>query len=158
MKKITIFFGEMGCGKTYCGSNYAKRHGFEFFEGDSVVTPRMIEKVSKFKPLTRDIIEEYIDILCNAIADKAEKMTDSPVLIVSQALYINEDRESVKIFLESLGYEVRFWLVKVPLWRNIQNLLSRKDGWKWVYYWLINKPFFQNPKHDHQVYPNLYED
>jgi len=158
MKKITIFFGEMGCGKTYCGSSYAERHGFEFFEGDSVVPPRMLEKVLQFKPLTQDIVEEYMDILSNAIADRAEKMVTSPTLIVSQAMYRNEDRESMKNFLESLGYEVRFWWVKVPLWRNVKNLLTRKDGWKWVYYWLINKPFFQSPKHEHDIYYNTYRD
>lgn len=153
MKKITIFFGEMGCGKTYCGSQYAKRHNLKFFEGDSVVTPRMLERVSKFRPIPRSILEEYIDVLSNAIADQAEGCDH---LIVSQALYLNEDRESIKIFLETLGYEVRFWLVRVRMWRNFQNLLTRQDGWKWALYWLINKPFFQKPKHEHQIFHNIY--
>jgi hypothetical protein len=97
MKTVTIFFGEMGCGKTYCASRYAERHGFQFFEGDSVVTPRMLERVQKFKPLTRDIVEEYVGVLSNAIADQ---MNDCDNLVVSQALYLNEDRVSIKLFLE----------------------------------------------------------
>src|SRR5579885_382992 len=155
MKTVTIFFGEMGCGKTYCASRYAERHGFHFFEGDSVVTPRMLERVQKFKPLTRDIVEEYVDVLSNAIADQ---MNDCDNLVVSQALYLNEDRVSIKLFLESMGYEVRMWWVKVPLWRNFQNLLTRTSPWKWVCYWLINKPFFQKPNHPHQPYYNIYRD
>jgi gluconate kinase len=153
MKTIYIFFGEMGCGKSYCGERYAKKHGFDFFEGDSVVTPRMLERVSKFKPISRDILDEYLDVLADAIADAAEKCDH---LVVSQALYINEDRQSIKIFLESLGYKVRMWWVKVSFWRNFRNLLTRQDGWKWALYWLINKPFFQSPDHDHDVYYNIY--
>lgn len=143
----------MGCGKTYCGSQYAERHDFKFFDGDSVVTPRMLEKVSKFKPITRDILEEYMDVLADSIADQ---MVNCDHLVVSQALYGNEDRQSLKVFLECLGYRVRMWWVQVPLWRNVQNLLTRKDGWKWVFYWLFNKPFFQKPTHEHQVFYNIY--
>lgn len=143
----------MGCGKTYCGSSYAKRHGFKFFDGDTVVTARMMNKVANFKPITRDIIEEYMDVLSNAIADQ---MADCDHLVVSQALYSNEDRETLKTFLECLGFQVRMWWVQVSLWRNVQNLLTRKDGWKWVLYWLFNKPFFQRPTHEHNVFPNIY--
>lgn len=153
MKTIYIFFGEMGCGKTYCASGYAKKHDFKFFEGDSVVTPRMLERVSKFKPIPRHILDEYLDVLADAIADEAEGVDH---LVVSQALYIDEDRESIRIFLEALGYRVRMWWVRVSFWRNFQNLLTRKDGWKWVCYWLLNKPFFQKPKFDHQIFYNLY--
>lgn len=153
MKTVYIFFGEMGCGKSYCASHFAEKHGYHFFEGDSVITPRMKERVANFKPLTRDMIEEYIEALSNAIVDK---MQEYEYLVVAQALYINEDREALKLFLESFGCRVRMWLVKVSFWRNIQNLLQRDKPWSWVYYWLINKPFFQKPKHEYQVYPNLY--
>lgn len=155
MKTVYILFGEMGCGKTYCGSRYAKRHGFKFFDGDSVITPRMLERVSKFKAISEDILEEYMDVLADSIADQ---MVDNDHLVVSQALYRNEDRESLKIFLECLGYQVRMWWVQVSFWRNFQNLLTRKDGWKWALYWLINKPFFQKPTHDHQIFYNIYSE
>lgn len=153
MKTVYILFGEMGCGKTYCGSRYAERHDIKFFDGDSVLTPRMLEKVSKFRPITRDILEEYMDVLSDAIADQ---MVHCDQLVVSQALYSNEDRRSLQIFLECLGYRVRMWWVRVPLWRNLQNLLTRQDGWKWVMYWLFSKPFFQKPTHDHQIFYNIY--
>ncbi len=153
MKTVYIFFGEMGCGKTYCGSRYAERHGIKFFDGDSVITPRMLEKVSRFKPITRDILEEYLDILFEAIA---KQMENCDHLVVSQALYADNDRKDLKIFLECLGYKVRMWWVRVPLWRNVRNLLTRQDGWKWVLYWLFNKPWFQKPTHEHDIFPNIY--
>jgi gluconate kinase len=153
MKTVYLLFGEMGCGKTYCGSRYAETHSFKFFDGDSVVTARMMNKIINFKPLTRDMIEEYMDVLSDAIADQ---MIDCEYLVVSQALYSDEDRRSLKLFLESLGYQVRMWLIKVPLWRNVQNLLTRKNGWKWVLYWLFNKPFFQKPTHEYSVFTNVY--
>ncbi len=152
MKTVYILFGEMGCGKTYCGSRYAKKHGFKFFDGDSVVTPKMLDKVAHFKPLTRELVEEYMDVLSDAIADQ---MSECDCLVVSQALYSDEDRKSLKLFLESLGYRVRMWWVQVRLWRNVQNLLTRQDGWKWVLYWLFNKPFFQKPTHEHDIFPNI---
>src|SRR5258706_12629861 len=140
MKTVYILFGEMGCGKTYCGSRYAEKHDFKFFDGDSVITPRMLERVSTFRSISEDILEEYMDVLADAIADQ---MVDNDHLVVSQALYRNKDRESLKIFLECLGYRVRMWWVQVPLWRNFDNLLTPNGGWKWVFYWLLNKPLFQ---------------
>jgi gluconate kinase len=152
MKTVYILFGEMGCGKTYSGYVYAKRHGFEFFEGDSVVTARMANRVAGFKPLTRDMIEEYMDILSDAIADRMEHCDH---LVVSQALYFDEDRVLLKSFLESFGYHVEMWWIKSKWYRNIQNLLSRENGWKWVVYWLFNKPFFQKPTHAHDLWRNV---
>lgn len=155
MKTVYILFGEMGCGKTYQGSRYAERHGWKFFEGDSVVTPRMLEKVSKFKPIPEDVLEEYMDVLFNAIADQ---MHDCDNLVVSQALYREADRVELKSFLESFGYKVVFHYVISKWHRNIEGLLTRENGWKWVLYWLINKPFFQKPKHEHRVWRNVYYD
>lgn len=155
MKTIYILFGEMGCGKTYQGSRYAERHEFKFFDGDSVITPAMLERVSEFKPIPEDVLAEYMDVLFNAIADQ---MQTCDHLVVSQALYRNADREELKKFLESFGYKVRMWWVQCKWHRNIANLLTRENGWKWVFYWLINKPFFQKPKHEHQVFYNVYYD
>lgn len=160
MKKITIFFGEMGCGKSYCGSRYAQKLGMDFFEGDSVVTPAMMERVSKFQPLTKEMVEEYIGVLSDCIADKmveSELRFDFEGLVVSQALYRDEHRRSLTSFLEALGYQVRWRWVKVSAWRNMKNLLTRPNGWKWVYYWMLNKPFFQKPSHEHYVFDNRYE-
>ena len=153
MKTVYILFGEMGCGKTYVGSRYAEKHGFKFFEGDSVITPRMLERVSKFKAISEDILEEYMDVLADAIADQ---MADTDHLVVSQAFYRDEDRQSMITFLQCLGYQVRMWWVRVSFWQNVRNLLTRDNGWKWTLYWLINKPFFQKPTHEHDIYYNIY--
>ena len=153
MKTIYIFFGEMGSGKSYRGSRFAKDQDFKFFEGDSVVTPKMMERVRKFKPISKEMLEEYMDVLADAIADQ---MVDTENLVVSQAFYRDEDRKSMITFLECLGYRVKMWLVKVRFWQNVKNLLTRQDGWKWIMYWLINKPFFQTPTHEYQILYNIY--
>lgn len=155
MKTVYIFFGEMGCGKSYQGSRYAQRHNFKYFEGDSVVTPRMLERVQKFQPIPEDVLEEYMDVLFNTIADQ---MNDTDHLVVSQALYRYDDRVLLKNFLESFGYTVIMYWIQCKWYHNIENLLTREKGWWLVYYWLINKPFFQKPKHEHQIWRNVYYD
>jgi gluconate kinase len=154
-KTVYVLFGEMGCGKTYQGSAYAKRHDFKYFDGDSVITPRMLEKVSRFAPIPNDVLCEYMAVLFTAIDDQTQGCDQ---LVVSQALYRNKDRECLRLFLESNGYQVRMWWVQCKWHRNIQNLLTRPHGWKWVWYWLINKPFFQKPTHQHSVFYNVYWD
>lgn len=152
MKTVTILFGEMGCGKTYCGSRYAEKHGLKFFDGDTVVTARMMNKILHFKPITPAMLQEYMEILAQAIADR---MVDCDHLMVAQALYLDENRKFLQTFLQSLGFEVKFWWVKVSFWRNIKNLLTRERGWKWVFYWLFNKSFFQKPSHYYEKFTNI---
>jgi gluconate kinase len=153
MKTVYIFFGEMGSGKSYCGERFAKGQGYKFFEGDSVLTPRMLARVSKFRSVSEEILQEYMDVLADAIADQME---DCENLVVAQAFYRDEDRKSMITFLECLGYCVKMWWVRVRTWRNVQNLFTRQDGWKWFLYWLMNKPFFQRPTHPYQECLNIY--
>lgn len=149
-KTIVILFGEMGGGKNYHGERLSRMTGFPFFDGDTVVTPEMAEKVSNFRPLTREMILSYVSRLANEIADRAE-VEDVPGLIVAQALYINDDRLFLKEFLRCLGFNVKFYWIKTPFWRNLKQIFSRKNGFRWVLYWLMNKPFFQKPTHEYIV-------
>lgn len=148
MKKVTIMFGEMGSGKTYLGTRFAKANGAVFFDGDSVVPPEMAEKVSAFKPLTRDILDRYLDILFDEIADRAAKCEH---LVVAQALYSDQDRKDLELFLISMAYEVEFIWIRTGFFRNLRQLLSRPNGWRWVGYWLMNKPWFRWPTHKSRV-------
>lgn len=143
MKNITILFGEMGGGKNYHGEIIANETNTPFFDGDEVVTPEMLERVKNFKSITRAMIINYVNVLANAIADRAEPNG----LIVAQALYFDEDRLFLKKFLECLGYHVTFVWVKTSFWRNLKQIYSRKNGLRWVIFWLMNKPFFQKPTH-----------
>lgn len=145
MKKIIILFGEMGAGKNYWGEKLAKEFGYSFFDGDTVVTPEMLERVSKFKSLTRDMITKYVNHLANEIADRAAESTG---LIVAQALYSDQDRQFLKTFLQCLDYDVSFKWIRAPFWRNFKQIYSRPNGFRWVLYWLMNKPFFQKPTHN----------
>lgn len=149
MKKILILFGEMGAGKNYWGLQSAHNLGIEFFDGDDVATKEMKERVANFKPLSRNIISKYIDILAEEITVRAEASERG--LVVAQALYSDDNRKDLKLYLECLGYDVSFVWIKTPFVQNLEQLLKRQQGWKWVAYWLFNKPFFQKPTHAHEV-------
>lgn len=151
MSNINILFGEMGSGKNYWGEKLSAQTGALFFDGDTVATPKMIERVSKFKPLSLEIIDDYIkNHLIKAIRTKANYVD----LIVAQALYREAHRVYLMKELSLWGHSVKFTYVKTPFFQNMNQLLSRKNGAKWVYYWLLNKPFFQKPcSYDFTVIP-----
>lgn len=149
MKTITILFGEMGSGKNYWGEYLASRApNASFFDGDTVVPREMAERVSNFRPLTREVVAAYIDILIEEIELRAENTRH---LFVAQALYFEQDRKEIKSYFESLGYCVQLMWVNPPWWRNARQILNRKQGFKWLLYWLFNKPFFQKPTHPYHL-------
>lgn len=152
MKDIIILFGEMGSGKNYWGELLVNNMpGFTFFDGDTVATPEMIAKVSKFKPMNRDMIAAYIDVLIEQIEKRAQQSDKG--LIVAQALYFDQDRKEIASYFECLGYNVSFYLISVPFFQNMRQLLSRPKGWRWALYWLMNKPFFQTATHKYSFLP-----
>lgn len=142
MKEIIFLFGEMGCGKNYWGEILSNKHGYAFLDGDTLATPEMIARVSKFKSLTKELIEAFVD---NMAIEISERMSDVTGMVVAQALYMKEDRDFLKLMLGALGYKVSFVWVKVPFLQNMVQIYSRPRGFLWVLYWLFNKPFFQKP-------------
>ena len=151
MKKVlTIFFGEMGSGKNYWGETMSRWFpDFPFFDGDTVVPAEMAEKVAKFKPLTREMIKNYIDIFI----DETEKRMEASEkgIFLAQALYFDEDRIEIKKYFESIGYAVIMYWIRPSWWQNLWQILKRKNGILWAIYWAMNKPYFQKPTHDHSV-------
>jgi gluconate kinase len=141
-KEIIFLFGEMGGGKNYWGEKIAKEKGYTFLDGDTLALPEMAEKVSQFKPLNRELIEKFVD---NMAIEIIEKMDGIDGLVVAQALYMGEDRAFLRLLLGGLGYKVRFVWVKTPFFQNMKQIFSRPKGFRWVLYWLMNKPFFQKP-------------
>lgn len=145
MKTVYILFGEMGGGKNYHGEKFSFHWGMEFLDGDTLVPEEMMERVAAFKPLSPEIVEDYVtNHLAPAILNRSS-------VIVAQALYMDKHRLFLRDFLTTHGYEVIFYWVKPKFWNNLKQIYSRPKGLKWVLYWLMNKPFFQKPTHDHQV-------
>ena len=146
MKTVYILFGEMGSGKNYHGEKLSMNMGVEFLDGDTLLPEEMIERVSTFKPLSPEMIDNYItNHLAPAILNRSE-------LVLAQALYMDKHRLFLRDFLEDQGYTVVFYWVKPKFWNNLKQIYSRPKGFKWVLYWLMNKPFFQKPSHDHQIF------
>ena len=142
MNKLIILFGEMGSGKSYIGTRMAKEKGYKFLEGDSLATPEMINRISKFKMMDLDMIKSFIIDLTIKIEEY-----DGENLIVSQALYREEFRDYIYGKFK-YTYDIEFIWVKPGIVQNIKNLFNRDNALGWVYYWTINKPFFQSPTED----------
>lgn len=149
-KKVMILFGEMGAGKNYHGERLAKAEGLTFFDGDTCLSGRMVERVRKFKSIPRNILLDYIDnFLTPEIIERTH--TSENGVVVAQALYLDNDRQAVALTLENQGFEVEFYWVKTPRRRNIKQLYSRSNGARWVMYYLQNTIFFQKPTHPHRI-------
>ena len=74
---VIVFFGEMGSGKSYTGARFARCRGYEFFEGDSVVTHELLDRSGRFKPIPRGVIREFVDVLMRATVDRAATEQDT---------------------------------------------------------------------------------
>lgn len=146
MKNIIILFGEMGSGKNYWGEQIARDMNYTFYDGDLAAPQEVIEKISRFKPLNRELVFHFVNQLCETIIEKAPAAKG---LVVGQALYFDEDRKYVAKMLGNLGYNVTFRWVRPPFWRNMKQIYSRPNGSKWVLYWLRNKRWFQKPTHEY---------
>ncbi len=123
-----------------------------FWDGDEAATKEMIDCIYSFKPMNKKIIDAFVKQLHYSIVQKAEEANSD--LIVSQALYMNEHRQQLIDYLEWSGYSVNPYWVRCGLLTNAKRLLSRERGRGWLFYWLVNKPFFQRPKHFHIVVNN----
>ena len=142
MKEIIFLFGEMGGGKNYWGEKLAKEKDYAFLDGDTFATPEMKEKVSQFKPLNKLMIELFVENMAMEIVDR---MANLQGMVVAQAPYMKEDRDFLKMLLGVFGYSVKFIWVNTPFFQNMRQIYSRPRGFRWVLYWLMNKPFFQKP-------------
>lgn len=159
MKLVYILFGEMGSGKSYYAVNKFV-NGLEgpapgFLEGDSILPSEMVERAKNFKPFTKEMVSSFIkNNLFPEIVKRLDQRKTHPqypayqALVVSQALYSNQDRLDLIEMLASENIQVQMIWVKPPFLQNLKQLWSRPKGFKWVLYWLLNKPFFQKPTHD----------
>lgn len=144
-KTIYILFGEMGSGKNYRGERLAESLGVPFFDGDEVISDEMRRCVEKFKPMNSEMIQAYMDILEVEIVRRAEATEGD--LVVAQALYSDMNRKNLFMALRNWNYSVQPIWVRVSMKDNAKYLMNRPQGWRWVMYWLMNKPFFEKPTH-----------
>jgi len=146
MKDVIILFGEMGSGKNYWGEQLARELNYTFYDGDLVATQEVIERVTRFEMLDRELVLQLVNRLCDAVM---EMVPETNGLVVAQALYFDEDRRYIERRLTEQGYNVSFRWIRTPFWRNLKQIYTRPDGLRWVIYWLQNKSWFQEPTHDY---------
>lgn len=140
MSHVLLLIGEMGAGKNYWGEKISGQLDIPFFDGDDVVTPEMLERVKKFKPLSKELIDDYV---YNHLGPTIFNRAAVGNLIAAQALYRSEHRAWIIRQLEELGHTVAVVHVNTPFLQNMEQLWSRPNGYKWILFWLLNKPFFQ---------------
>lgn len=145
-KEIIICFGEMGSGKSYWAKQIAKDLGYDFFEGDDAVPSEMAAKVSAFKFIPREMIEDFVWILSTHISHHTALSEKG--LVVSQALYTNKDRLLLKSILEKHGYKITFYWIRTTFFKNLTQICHRPRGFRWALYWLMSKPWFEKPTHE----------
>ena len=144
MSVVHIFFGEMGSGKSFQAKRFAQHEFMPRLEGDDLCSAEMVDLVSQFKPLSYSLVAELVDRLIMRMGELCE--TDD-ALVVSQALYFNDDRLRVSRELEALGHSVVWHWVRPGFFTNMKRLFGRPRGLRWIAYWLLNKPFFDRPTH-----------
>ena len=133
MALITVFYGEMGAGKSHRAREHASRWGVPFYEGDDAVTPEMQRYVLN-RPIPKRVLDDFLyGHLVPAVLKRAETTSH---LVTCQALYRREHRRRVRELLEAAGHQVTFVLVSVPARRNLRQLWGRRLGLFWVlYHW-----------------------
>lgn len=152
---VHIFMGEIGAGKSYCGAQFANEHAFPFLEGDDFVPPEMAKKINLIIPPPEAVVANFVrHNLVQAIIGFAKSNPSARAVVVSQALYRNKHRGILTSALTKAGFEVEFYWVKCGLLQHARQLFSRPKGLGWLWFWLINKPFFQPPTHPHSLLMN----
>lgn len=137
---IYILFGEMGVGKNYVGEKLAKKLNGCFWDGDDAIPEEMKKKVKNFKPLSDEMLTDYVQ---NLFIPMVQFQVGIPNLVVSQALYKKKHRKMVE---EAISDDIKWIYIKPPSLRvHMSGLLTRPSGWKWMAYCLLSKPFFQKP-------------
>jgi gluconate kinase len=138
--KIIILYGEMGCGKSYHSSRLAWDLGWTVLEGDDCIPEEMAQRIKSFRPIPLEMIQSYLlDYLVPAI----QTLDGHRGLVVAQALYRRDHRELVSQKLQELGHEVELRRIESPFLRHMKQLWGRPQGFRWVLYGLLSKPFFQ---------------
>lgn len=140
----------MGVGKSYWAQRWSHHAGFPWLDGDECLPQKMLDKAKKFQQFTQEEVSSFVD--SDLITAILRKVKDAPGLVVAQALYRDDDRKSLDAMLTELGYETT-WIWLKPGWiQNIKNLFKRNNPWRWLQYWLLNKPYFQAPSHRCKIY------
>jgi gluconate kinase len=145
MNKVFFFFGEMGSGKSYTASRYAAKTPNAFYlEGDNYLPDYLLEKINKFEPISLDDLNDYVHHYLTPAIVEASK--NNNLVCVAQAIYLNHHRKYIDSILKSYGLYVLWIYVKTPFISNLLNLMNRPNWFKWIMFFLKNKPFFQKPE------------
>lgn len=142
--KVILFVGEMGSGKSYLARKLASDLGLTFIEGDDLASQEMKTAIDGLKMITDKMIDELVVAIDAAVADAIERTGKG--VVVAQALYREKHRHALITSLRQRGFIMDLRWVRVGLKQHLSQLRSRPGGIRWILYWLMSKPFFQQPR------------
>lgn len=88
---IVVLFGLLGCGKNYVGKIF-EEFGFHLYDADQDLTPIMKNAIANHQVFTKQMRDEYFDIVISRIAELKKSHKD---LVVAQALFKNKHRQKI---------------------------------------------------------------
>lgn len=147
---ITIFYGEMGTGKSYCAAKFAQSSNKKFIEGDDLFcfNFELEDKVKNGIPLSKKEVTFFVNE--KLIPTLWDFFVDDIDVVVAQALYSAKDRRQIK---KHFGRHVKFIRVWVPTRQQLKQIYNRNKSYLWIANALVSKLFFQADEED-EVWDN----
>lgn len=135
---IYIFFGQSGAGKSFLANQLQENNGFLHFDGDQILSPKMINFITQGKVFTQSMVDEYTELLKQKIRFFYE--TSNGTVIISQGLYRNKNRlEILKEFPN-----IQFFLITADAEKCYERIQGRTNGITVEYAQKIS-PLFEPP-------------
>jgi len=134
-----IAFGLAGTGKTYFASWFASTFNVHFEDADHWITPEMRAYIREGKVFTPEMLDTYFAIVS---ANIHALTATHPNLIISQALYLEQNRQQ----LLAAHPDITYILVSTNQ-AILENRLLARSGEVTLQYAKKNEPFFEAPTH-----------
>lgn len=138
---IIIIFGLAASGKTYIGKILNKNFGIHHEDADRWLNQEMKEYIVEKKLFTLEMLEDFtLNIIAN-IEILREKYKN---IVISQALYRQRNRETIKEYFSLKAPEEKLLFLQIDANDDIiyKRLLSRGD-WVFPEYARSMKQFFE---------------
>lgn len=159
-KTIVFVIGEMGSGKSYQASKFAKYNPkYTHIEGDDALT--WYNKILGFLCKNSAWYCKYVSVehfVKNVFVPWIEKKLELyDHIIVSQALYFRDHRKILSDYFSK--YKVKFIFINTPVEQLDDQLLKRSHGKYWRWYGRQNRKYFELPiNSEAYVYNNNAEE
>jgi len=121
LPKLVFLFGLAGAGKNFCADAIAEALGYEVYDLDKELTPRMKAAIAAKRPFTDDMRDEFFAVVNRTMGELKAK---HPWLIVTQGAYKIRHRDHIL----REHPDVTFVWIDAPKHIIMERLTSRGDS------------------------------